>query len=134
MRKMSLILVLFLAIQSFAGDFAYSCDRIDSKIATFSRMKTAGMVLLGASAVGGVMAIQLMTRSNRQNDGDAGEAFEALQGVMLIELSVMGAIAGGILTGIGAKKEGNYRRLLEEQNCSIFLNPARKQIGLAYRF
>ncbi len=134
MKKWFLLLVIILTTQAYSKESAYTCDRIDSKIVTFSRMKTAGLVLLGASAMGGVMAFNLMQKGSRDNEGGGADGLEGFQAIFLIELTVLGGVAGGILTGIGARKEGNYRRMLEDENCSVFLNPVKRQIGLAYRF
>lgn len=139
MKKWAMALCLLLCIHAWGREMELTCDYCDARIQKFQKMKTGGILLLVGGALAIVGGIAMVAgadgethyqSNNGEETGDIGGAF----GAMFIVAGIPMTVAGGVLTGIGSKKIRFYEDEKSGMNCSLFMNPAKRQIGLAYQF
>ncbi len=139
MKKWAIALCLLLCVQSWGREVELTCDNCDARIQKFQKMKTGGIILLVGGALAIVGGIAMVASAggetqyqniNGEESGDIGGAF----GAIFIAAGIPMTVAGGVFTGIASKKIRFYEDEKSGLNCSIFMNPAKRQIGLAYQF
>ena len=119
----------------------YDRDYLTARQKKFQNMRNTGftMGILGSvMTVGGIVLVANgewetetdptgRTQTNAKDGAAAG-------GLLLIIGGIPIGVAGFILGGIGSRKVGQYRRLLENMEMGMEIGPQRKGLRLSYSF
>jgi hypothetical protein len=118
----------------------YTCRELQSKIASFTRMRNAGVGLLVGGGVGVVVGVAMIASANgvmyysyNSNYGESGNLTGGI-GADIAVLGVVMTVAGIILTSIGAKKSREYNDRAKAQQCRLEVELSPNAVELVYRF
>jgi hypothetical protein len=118
----------------------YTCPELMRKIASFSRMRNAGIGLLAGGGVGVVVGVAMIASANgvmyysyNSNYGESGDLTGGI-GADIAVLGVLMTVAGIVLTSIGAKKSREYNNRAKAQQCRLEVELSPNAVELVYRF
>jgi hypothetical protein len=103
----------------------YSCPELEGKVASYTKMRTAGIALLVMGGIfigaGGAMVASangVTYYSYNSAYGESGNLTGGL-GASIMALGIPCTIAGAVLTAVGVKKLREYRFKIRENKCSL---------------
>jgi hypothetical protein len=128
------------AVTQSETSFEYSCNELDTKIASFQRLKGTGIGLIVCGAIMSGIGIGMIasaggqtsyqTNSNGETSGDLTGGL----GAVIASIGIPVCIAGIIIAPIGAKKANDYKLQKKQQNCQISLRVRPKAVELVCNF
>ncbi len=144
MKKISiLLLALFFCIQTgFSRPIGeYTQEELQVKQRKFTKMKTTGIImgLIGTGMfIGGIVMASNgeweTTTDNFGNQQTNAKDGLAAGGLVTLVVGLPLGVTGWILTGIGAKKEAQYKALLQDVSLRLEYHENRKGIRLSFAY
>jgi hypothetical protein len=118
----------------------YSCQELRGKVASFTKMRNAGIGLLAGGGVGVIVGAAMIASANGvayysydSNTGESGNMTGGI-GADIAVLGVALTVAGIVLTSIGAKKSREYSERANAQHCRLEVEISPNAVELVYRF
>lgn len=140
MIKLNIVTVmLFITFINHAQGQTDERQRYKSKIATYSKTKNTGSILLFSGLISSVVGIAFVASSLSGNEKDVyGEpVIDETQlkiGTYAMGFGVDLIIGGVILKSVGNRKVKQYQEKLNNLSAGIRINPEVKGFAMVYRF